>query len=75
MNLNSLYQDALGLSEANRLELVDLLLSRVRGQEQQAVRQAWMAEVDRRRELFLRGEVKAVSYDEVMRAASGRASS
>jgi putative addiction module component (TIGR02574 family) len=72
MNLHSVYNQALGLSDADRIELAGLVLSSVDVAEQQAVRQAWMEEVDRRREEFLRGRVQAVPYEEVMRAAKAR---
>jgi len=75
MNVNSIYHAALGLSDADRVELAGLLLSSVNSDEQKAVRQAWMEEVDRRREAFLRGELPTVGYDEVMRAARNRATS
>lgn len=75
MTLHSLFNEALQLSDADRVELAGLLLSSVSEEEQPAVRQAWMEEVDRRREGFLRGAGKAVSYAEVMRAAIASAAS
>jgi len=64
--------DALRLPEAERMHVVERLLAELDGEADDDADAAWAAEIERRAGQIERGEVQAVSWTQVKKAASIR---
>ncbi len=62
-----IFEQALGLSEPERVALIDALADSIVGNEHAQVDEAWRVEVLRRVEEVSTGEVELESWDEVRR--------
>ncbi|MCI0628522.1 MAG: addiction module protein [Acidobacteria bacterium] len=63
-------EEALSLPPTERVELVELLLSSLDSPSQQQIDQLWAQEAEDRLDAFERGEIQAVSAQDVFNAFS-----
>ena len=72
MTQRDILQAALSLPESARAEIADKLLMSLDAQDQSEIDALWAQEAEARIEAYERGEIKAISGDEVFASIKGR---
>jgi putative addiction module component (TIGR02574 family) len=70
--VDDVFDAAMKLTEAERLELADRLFFTLSPERRAAVDRAWAAEAESRYEAYKSGKLATVDYQEAMRAIRGR---
>ena len=70
--LKQVLKGALSLSEPEKLELVDEILSTLAVEEAALLEDAWLAEIERRSAAYDKGRMKTVAWEKVIARARRR---
>ena len=69
VTIESVVKEALGLPYAERVQVIDELLTSLDASSDDDVETAWATEIERRSEQLAHGDVKSVTWDETRQAA------